>query len=424
REYPEMHYSSLLHNPIFLNLFASQNCQYIIGQSHTANGERRNDKDDDKTRLSLIPDSKLINKKMNKEILVIEKAKKTYVEDRRKFKTDKTKLGILLHDQITSIYKELSQEEKGDNIDKLKSFGIQTSATIQGIGNLSGLLLLLIQLRSIIFQNCNIMNGIFGNLSNDDDRSTPPLQKKWLVEIERIEIDCNYDDIITLGIDTQILINWPKPKIAVLPNSLALSVIKFEAMTPAEMLHEHQRALQRAQREMDPDIKKAAKENQMSACKIIAKDLVRTRRYTQKFQGMKAQLQASIIFQNCNIMNGIFGNLSNDDDRSTPPLQKKWLVEIERIEIDCNYDDIITLGIDTQILINWPKPKIAVLPNSLALSVIKFEAMGYRYIKNNNNNSYADEEINNIYNSIKAVNNNLTKHELLIDNKILSTNEQ
>ncbi|CAJ0755709.1 22615_t:CDS:1, partial [Entrophospora sp. SA101] len=43
---------------------------------HTANGERRNDKDDDKTHLSLIPDSKLINKKMNKEILVIEKAKK------------------------------------------------------------------------------------------------------------------------------------------------------------------------------------------------------------------------------------------------------------------------------------------------------------------------------------------------------------
>ncbi|CAJ0634047.1 16078_t:CDS:2 [Entrophospora sp. SA101] len=64
--------------------------------------------------------------------------------------------------------------------------------------------------------------------------------------------------------------------------------------TPAEMLHEHQRALQRAQREMDPDIKKAAKENQMSACKIIAKDLVRTRRYTQKFQGMKAQLQANL----------------------------------------------------------------------------------------------------------------------------------
>ncbi|CAH1756954.1 10783_t:CDS:2 [Entrophospora sp. SA101] len=76
--------------------------------------------------------------------------------------------------------------------------------------------------------------------------------------------------------------------------------------TPAEMLREHQRALQRAQREMDrervkleasekkliADIKKAAKENQMSACKIMAKDLVRTRRYAQKFQGMKAQLQA------------------------------------------------------------------------------------------------------------------------------------
>ncbi|CAJ0827407.1 8061_t:CDS:2 [Entrophospora sp. SA101] len=51
------------------------------------------------------------------------------------------------------------------------------------------------------------------------------------------------------------------------------------------MLHEHQRALQRAQREMD---------RERSACKIIAKDLVRTRRYTQKFQGMKAQLQANL----------------------------------------------------------------------------------------------------------------------------------
>ncbi|CAB4390611.1 charged multivesicular body protein 2a [Rhizophagus irregularis] len=76
--------------------------------------------------------------------------------------------------------------------------------------------------------------------------------------------------------------------------------------TPAEMLRQHQRSLQKAQREMDrektkldasekkliADIKKAAKANQMSACKIMAKDLVRTRRYSQKFQAMKTQLQA------------------------------------------------------------------------------------------------------------------------------------
>ncbi|RHZ77035.1 hypothetical protein Glove_186g54 [Diversispora epigaea] len=76
--------------------------------------------------------------------------------------------------------------------------------------------------------------------------------------------------------------------------------------TPQELMRQHQRSLQKAQRELDrergkleiaekkliADIKKAAKANQMGACKIMAKDLVRTRRYIQKFQAMKTQLQA------------------------------------------------------------------------------------------------------------------------------------
>ncbi|KAI8330018.1 Snf7-domain-containing protein [Choanephora cucurbitarum] len=76
--------------------------------------------------------------------------------------------------------------------------------------------------------------------------------------------------------------------------------------TPAEQLREHQRSLQKAQRELDrererlerqekklvADIKKSAKENQMGACKVMAKDLVRTRRHIQKFYSMKTQLQA------------------------------------------------------------------------------------------------------------------------------------
>jgi septal ring factor EnvC (AmiA/AmiB activator) len=76
--------------------------------------------------------------------------------------------------------------------------------------------------------------------------------------------------------------------------------------TPAEMLKQHQRALAKAQRELDrereklerqekkliADIKKSAKENQMGACKVMAKDLVRTRRNVQKFYQMKTQLQA------------------------------------------------------------------------------------------------------------------------------------
>lgn len=69
---------------------------------------------------------------------------------------------------------------------------------------------------------------------------------------------------------------------------------------------QHQRSLERTQRELDrertklesqekkliQDIKKAAKQGQMGSCQVMAKDLVRTRRYIQKFYQMKTQLQA------------------------------------------------------------------------------------------------------------------------------------
>ena len=64
-------------------------------------------------------------------------------------------------------------------------------------------------------------------------------------------------------------------------------------MTPQERLRKHQRALQKTERELEregvklenqekkliQDIKKSAKNGQMGACKIQAKDLVRTRRF-------------------------------------------------------------------------------------------------------------------------------------------------
>jgi len=40
------------------------------------------------------------------------------------------------------------------------------------------------------------------------------------------------------------------------------------------------------------DIKKSAKAGQLNACKVMAKDLVRTRRYVHKFYQMRTQLQA------------------------------------------------------------------------------------------------------------------------------------
>jgi len=76
--------------------------------------------------------------------------------------------------------------------------------------------------------------------------------------------------------------------------------------TPEQMLKQNQRALNRAMRDLDrerskmeqqekkviADIKKMAKLGQMDAVKIMAKDLVRTRRYVKKFIMMRANIQA------------------------------------------------------------------------------------------------------------------------------------
>lgn len=76
--------------------------------------------------------------------------------------------------------------------------------------------------------------------------------------------------------------------------------------TPEELLRQNQRALNKAMRDLDrerermeqqekkliADIKKMAKANQMDAVKVMAKDLVRTRRYVKKFILMRANIQA------------------------------------------------------------------------------------------------------------------------------------
>lgn len=75
-------------------------------------------------------------------------------------------------------------------------------------------------------------------------------------------------------------------------------------MTPQERLRKHQRALEKTQRELDrervklenqekklvQDIKKSAKNGNMGACKIQAKDLVRTRRYEVSLTNSRSNL--------------------------------------------------------------------------------------------------------------------------------------
>ncbi|KAL1844392.1 hypothetical protein VTJ49DRAFT_71 [Mycothermus thermophilus] len=76
-------------------------------------------------------------------------------------------------------------------------------------------------------------------------------------------------------------------------------------ITPAERLRKNQRLLDKAIRELDQQrvklekqektliaqIRQSAQKGQMGACKVQAKDLVRTRRYIEKFYSMRSQLQ-------------------------------------------------------------------------------------------------------------------------------------
>ncbi|PWN48806.1 hypothetical protein IE53DRAFT_318746, partial [Violaceomyces palustris] len=51
----------------------------------------------------------------------------------------------------------------------------------------------------------------------------------------RIEVDVDYSDQITLAIDTKLVINLPKPRFAVLPISLSLTVVKFSGTLAIEL---------------------------------------------------------------------------------------------------------------------------------------------------------------------------------------------
>ncbi|KAF0896918.1 hypothetical protein E2562_030768 [Oryza meyeriana var. granulata] len=84
-----------------------------------------------------------------------------------------------------------------------------------------------------------------------------------------------------------------------------MSFIFGKRKTPAELLRENKRMLDKSIREIErerqglqaqekkliTDIKKVAKQGQMGAVKIMAKDLIRTRHQITKFYALKSQLQ-------------------------------------------------------------------------------------------------------------------------------------
>ncbi|CAB1312042.1 unnamed protein product [Coregonus sp. 'balchen'] len=122
--------------------------------------------------------------------------------------------------------------------------------------------------------------------------------------------------------------------------------------TPEEMLRQNQRALTRAMRDLDrerqrleqqekkiiADIKKMAKQGQMDAVKIMAKDLVRTRHYVKKFIMMKANIQAvSLKIQTlksnnsmAQAMKGVTKAMATMNRQMKLPQIQKIMMEFER----------------------------------------------------------------------------------------------
>ncbi|KAI8082732.1 uncharacterized protein BX664DRAFT_301121 [Halteromyces radiatus] len=53
----------------------------------------------------------------------------------------------------------------------------------------------------------------------------------------RAEIDFEYNDQVTLGIETQVILNWPRQSFAALPVSLLLSVVRFSGTLTIELIN-------------------------------------------------------------------------------------------------------------------------------------------------------------------------------------------
>eukprot|EP00759_Apiculatamorpha_spiralis_P044764 PhF_6_TR41649/c0_g1_i1/m.63141/K12191/CHMP2A; charged multivesicular body protein 2A len=122
--------------------------------------------------------------------------------------------------------------------------------------------------------------------------------------------------------------------------------------TPEEMMREYKRSIDRSVRDLEKertklqtqekkliaDMKKAAKQDQMDSVKIMAKDIVRTRKYAQKFYRMKAQLTAVSLrlqtltstAQMANAMQGVTRAMRSMNMRMNLPQMQKIMQEFER----------------------------------------------------------------------------------------------
>ncbi|CAN0839325.1 Vacuolar protein sorting-associated protein 2 homolog 1 [Linum grandiflorum] len=131
-----------------------------------------------------------------------------------------------------------------------------------------------------------------------------------------------------------------------------MSFIFGKRKTPAEILRENKRmmdksireiererqALQTQEKKLIVEIKKNAKQGQMGAVKIMAKDLIRTRHQIEKFYKLKSQLQGvSLRIQTLKstqamgeAMKGVTKAMGQMNKQMNLPALQKIMMEFER----------------------------------------------------------------------------------------------
>jgi len=125
-----------------------------------------------------------------------------------------------------------------------------------------------------------------------------------------------------------------------------------QGKTPQQRLKEYQRSIKKSVREMTrertglerqekklmTDIKKAAKDGQMDAAKIMAKDLVRTRGYIKKMHKMTSHMEAvslrlatmSSSMQMAQCMKGVTKVMGKMNSKMNVPQLQKIMMEFEK----------------------------------------------------------------------------------------------
>ncbi|KAL2945181.1 Vacuolar protein sorting-associated protein 2-like protein 1 [Bienertia sinuspersici] len=131
-----------------------------------------------------------------------------------------------------------------------------------------------------------------------------------------------------------------------LSSEINMSFLFGKRKTPAELLRENKRMLDKSIREIErerqglqtqekkliAEIKKSAKQGQMGAVRIMAKDLIRTRHQIEKFYKLKSQLQGTLKSTQAmgEAMKGVTKAMGQMNKQMNLPSLQKIMQEFER----------------------------------------------------------------------------------------------